>query len=74
MTARDRLSAQVEWYYLSPGDERAGRTTARYFLERPRGRLAVQMIEFERIAMPLIVTWFQQAGRPAHRPPGVVLH
>lgn len=72
-TAPGRYTAHVEWYYLSPEGSRAGQTTARYFLEMPESALTVQMIEFERIAMPAIVSWFQKAGQPARKPPGVRL-
>ena len=73
-TAQDRYVAQVEWYYMTPDGERAGRTTARYFLEQPETSLSVQMIEFERIAMPAIVAWFLEAGQPAQKPSGIMLH
>ena len=73
-TAEGRYAAQVEWYYLNPEGEREGQTTARYFLEQPGASLSVQMIEFERIAMPAIVTWFLEAGQPSQRPPGMTLH
>ena len=73
-TAEGRYAAQVEWYYLSPEGEREGRTTARYFLEQPDGSLSVQMIEFERITMPALVTWFHEAGQPTQRPSGMTLH
>jgi hypothetical protein len=72
--ASDRLSALVEWYYLTPGGERAGQTTARYYLERQGASYSVQMIEFERIAFPAIVDWFRTAGDPAETPPAARLH
>lgn len=69
-TAPGRHTAHVEWYYLTPEGARAGQTTARYFLEQPDSALSVQMIEFERITLP-VFSWFRKAGQPALRPPGV---
>ncbi len=66
-TAADRLDAMVDWYYLEPSGARAGTTTARYFLERRSGSLCIQMIEFQKLAFPSIVTWFQSVGQPANR-------
>lgn len=57
-----RVNALAEWYYLAADSTRAGQTTARYFLERRRGSLAVQMIEFERVAFPALADWFREAG------------
>ena len=73
-TAEDKLVAAVVWYYLEPGGTRAGATSARYFLERHCGGMTVQMIEFERVGFPLLVSWFQQAGRPASHPPSDHIH
>ena len=62
-TGPQRMSVRAEWYCLAPDGSRAGRTTARYFLERWHGAICVQMIEFERVAFPALSDWFLAAAK-----------
>ncbi len=66
-TSRQRCTALVDWYYIDRSGGRAGRTTARYFLNRRDGEITVSMIEFLHLAFPSIRTWFAQESRSATR-------
>lgn len=72
-TTSDRLVASVEWHHKTPNGL-AGTTAARYFLEAIDAEPSVQMIEFQRLAFPSLVSWFREAGQPASQPPNYPVH
>jgi hypothetical protein len=66
-----RCQAEVTWFYVGDGGRRLGRTVAGYYLTRRPEGLAIDLLEFRRIAFPQLRGWFTESAvelRPGVRP------